>query len=559
MIRWHQSYNQWLCNTRRVKLAIHIKNPPEAKPERISRLITRIEQGDIKIPVFQRTFVWKQNQVLELLDSIYRGYPIGSLLFWLSTVRLSTERNLGDFSLPNTPEKYPRNYILDGQQRLTTIYGVLTYKGYSEEDSIYNVSFDLVKKTFVSTPDPLPQTFLPMNILFDTRRFREFQNSLLPKPNGQQLLDESDVLSETFREYAIPVVTVTEATVEHVSLIFERINSTGTKLTVYDLMIAATWSENFDLRNQMDTALEELKQKDYAEVSPVAILQILAAHTDASAKRETVLNLRKKNASELAIMMIQVREGLKRAVDFLINEVNVKSSDFLPYERQLIALSFVFAKRHSPSPANLEVLRKWFWQTSFSERYRRGGEGVFDEDLAIVVQSLTDPSLLARFGKAPTQRDIMATEFRKNSALSNAFVALMASHRPRNLIDGAIIDTGVALSSYNRKEFHHIFPQALLRSRDVPKNRINSLSNICILSSEQNKIISDRNPSEYFDEIKAKLGNEWQSVLESNLIPQSALLSIENDDYDGFLKARSEHIAKILRYSFPISFMEKLC
>lgn len=103
-------------------MAIHIQNPPEAKPERVSRLVTRIEQGDIKLPVFQRKFVWKPAQILELLDSIYRGYPIGSLLFWLSSEPLATERDLGDFNLPPTPDKYPRNYVLDGQQRLATIY-----------------------------------------------------------------------------------------------------------------------------------------------------------------------------------------------------------------------------------------------------------------------------------------------------------------------------------------------------------------------------------------------------------------------------------------------------
>lgn len=523
-------------------MAIHIKNPPEAKPERISRLITRIEQGDIKVPVFQRTFVWKQAQIIDLLDSIYRGYPIGSLLFWLSSFPLATERDLGDFKLPSTPGKYPRNYILDGQQRLTTIYGVLTWKGLPEEDSIYNVSFDLMRKVFVSTPDPPQPTFLPMNILFDTRRFREFQNSLLHRPDGQQLLDESDVLSETFREYAIPVVTVTEATVEHVSSIFERINSTGTKLTVYDLMIAATWSENFDLRYQVDTALDELRRKDFADISPVALLQVLAAYTDDSAKKETILNLRHKDAGELAVKMGEIREALKRAVDFLINQVNVKSSDFLPYERQLVALTFVFAKQKRLSSNDVSVLSKWFWLTSFSERYRRGGEGLFDDDLVAVIESMKDLSQLFRFGKVPTSRDIITAEFRRNSALSNAFVALLASHSPRNLWDGSVIDTSTALSSYNRKEFHHIFPQAFLRKAGVSKAKINSLANIAMLSADQNKLIGDKAPSDYFSNIKERHANQWLAVLQSNLIPETAVIHLENNDYDKFLITRSEYL-----------------
>jgi uncharacterized protein with ParB-like and HNH nuclease domain len=103
-----------------------VKHAPEPKIERISRLIDRIKAGDIKIPKFQRGFVWTESQVIALLESIYEGYPIGSLLFWLSDVPMKSERDLGGFHLPETPEKYPRNYVLDGQQRLTTIYGVLT-------------------------------------------------------------------------------------------------------------------------------------------------------------------------------------------------------------------------------------------------------------------------------------------------------------------------------------------------------------------------------------------------------------------------------------------------
>jgi Protein of unknown function DUF262 len=188
---------------------------------------------------------------------------------------LATERNLGNFELPPTPLKYPRNYVLDGQQRLATIYGVLRWEGRPEDEHIFNVSFDLEKQSFVPTRSPAPPTHIPMNVIFDTKKFRLFQTNLLTRSDGPTLIDATDVLSETFREYAIPVVTVTEATVEHVSSIFERINNTGTKLTVYDLMVAATWTETFDLREHVEKTLTELDRKDYGDISPVAILQVL--------------------------------------------------------------------------------------------------------------------------------------------------------------------------------------------------------------------------------------------------------------------------------------------
>ena len=386
-----------------------------------------------------------------------------------------------------------------------------------------------------------------MNILFDTSRFRVFQTALLQRKDGEELVEASDVLSETSREYAIPVVTVTEATVEHVSSIFERINNTGTKLTVFDLMVAATWNEQFDLRDEIENTLSDMERKDFDEISPVSILQVLAAIETGSANKKAIFSLRDKDPELLLKYTAEVHEALKRSIDFLVNEVNVKSSDFLPYERQLVVLAYVFAKHRSLSHAEISTLKKWFWRTSFAERYRRGGEGLFDEDLAKVIAALKDESLLARFGEAPSPAEIKRAVFRKNSALSNAFAALLASKTPRNLVNGTVIDTGNSLSKYNRKEFHHIFPQAYLRDRNVSKESINSLANICILSSEQNKSIGDKPPSVYFKEIQKKLGENWISTLESNLISQSSIECLLTDNFDEFINRRSERIESIIK------------
>ena len=524
-------------------MAININNPPETKPERIYRLLHRIDTGDIKIPVFQRKYVWKPDQVIELLDSIYLGYPIGSFLFWLTDQQLATERDLGEFSIPPTPEKYPRNYILDGQQRLATIYGVLRWQGKPEQDHIFNVCFDLIGRKFLRDTTGQNSTQLPLNIVFEPARFRAFQNSLLSRPDSGELIRETEVLAETLREYSIPVVTVSELSMEHVSLIFERINSTGTKLTLYDLMIAATWSDKFDLRGQVDRILEELATKDFDDISPVAILQALAIQVTGSAKRASVLELRYADKDALSTALAKLRESLRRAVDFLINEVNVKSSAFLPYERQLTAMTHAFSNRASPSAVELENLRKWFWRTSFSERYRRGGEGLFDEDLSNVVLTLSDSSLLESLGVLPDTNQIRLNQFRRNSALSNAFVALLAIQGPRNLLNGSSIDTGKALSSYNRKEFHHIFPQRFLRDLGVTTSRISSLANICMLSADQNKTIGDSAPSKYVREMQSRLGDDFLPVLASNLIPEDCVDSLLTDNFDEFVDARARHIA----------------
>jgi hypothetical protein len=294
--------------------------------------------------------------------------------------------------------------------------------------------------------------------------------------------------------------------------------------------------------------LEDLRAKEFGGVSPDSMLRVLAALITGSAKRETILNIGKKekDAAELRKYVAEVREAMKRAVDFLTSEVHVKSLTYLPYERQFVVVSHVLSKKLKLSASENEVLRRWFWRTSFAERYRRGGEGLFDEDLRNVIEAFQDPTIIAGFGNPPTHKDLMTSEFRKGSALASAFVALLASAGPRNLINGSGIDVSKALSTYNRKEFHHVFPQAYLRSQNVELGKTNSLVNFCMLSSEQNKYLSDRKPSDYIAEIEASLGKEFVPVLEGNLIPTDAIPKLKADDYDGILDIRAKFLADII-------------
>lgn len=103
----------------------------DPKPEvlRIEELVLKVKTGDIKLPKFQRPFVWKKKDILSLLDSIYKGYPIGSILLWFTKEKLASERNIGDFKIDDRSLEYPTNYLLDGQQRLSTLCGALFWNG----------------------------------------------------------------------------------------------------------------------------------------------------------------------------------------------------------------------------------------------------------------------------------------------------------------------------------------------------------------------------------------------------------------------------------------------
>ncbi|MCH8974034.1 MAG: DUF262 domain-containing protein [Chloroflexi bacterium] len=522
---------------------------PTPEGVRLASLLARVTSGDIKIPTFQRRpTVWNIDQVLDLFDSIMNGYPIGSLLFWLTHTALSSERNLGGFDLPDTPEKYPRNYVLDGQQRLTAIFAVITRQP-ENLDTRFKLVYDLRECVFVPFAPPLEAHHLRMPLLFDTHQYLAKQSEVIQLPDGAALQGELERAWETFREYVVPVVTIHDAPIEKVGTIFERINTRGTRLTIFDLMVAATWKsakgQEFDLRDHVDSLLVRLADKDYDGVEDVTVLRTLAVVHKGSARREAIVRLRDESTASLLTILDKAGGALARAVDFLATEVAAKSSDFLPYERQLILLAYIMSQKQHLSASAVGTLRRWFWRTSFSERYRTGGEALFDEDLSVGLAALAHSSQLDRFGEAPTKQFFVSSQFRRSAAVALAFAALLGTHSPRNLTNGLAIDVGSALSEFNRKEFHHIFPQAFLKAQGVNPERINALANICMLTATENKNIGNQAPSIYLARSVQDLGQEeFDAVSESNLIPTAAIARALADDYDGFLDARAEHLAK---------------
>ena len=233
---------------------------PKPTPERILQLASRVLQGDIILPEFQRPFVWKRKQILELMDSVYRNYPIGSLLIWESTQQLASKRSIADLEIAERSESYPFNYLLDGQQRLSAICGVL-YWAPGDPRSVWIVIFDLRSGKFSHTDQAEEHsTFqIPLRRMADPP---EFYRRLGPIDDSV-MKERADLLFTRFLQYQVPLVTLGDMSIDDVAPVFERINSTGTRLTIYDLMRAATWSPTFDLGNTVDGIKETLEPKKY--------------------------------------------------------------------------------------------------------------------------------------------------------------------------------------------------------------------------------------------------------------------------------------------------------
>lgn len=240
-----------------------------------SQLISDIKKGEVKIPQFQRKFVWKDQQALDLLDSVANGYPIGSILLWKTKDKLNAARDIGVFQLPKTDELTPTNYVLDGQQRLTVVYSCL---GAPEDAAGYKAGYDLALSHFVEIkPGPTKAEVFPLRKLFNTTSLLNYRTSLLSLPDAAKLQQSLDDLIAAFTQYKLPVVTLKDLTIDEVCPIFERINSSGTRLSTYDLMVAATWAEDFDLNEKVSGILSSIDAKGYGETERSTILKAVSA------------------------------------------------------------------------------------------------------------------------------------------------------------------------------------------------------------------------------------------------------------------------------------------
>lgn len=512
---------------------------------KIDRLVNRVREGDIMIPAFQRGFVWNQEQIIELLDSIYKNYPIGSILLWNSSERLKASRNIGGLVLPDREPEYPVNYVLDGQQRLSSIYAVFCAdrefapaKGeYAADSNVFDIAFRFDDQAFIPrTNIENDRPSIALSSLLDTQLFFE-----AIEPLSSEHRAEARSLNSLINNYEIPVVTISRREKDEVGVIFERINSTGTRLTTLDLLIAWTWSEDFHLQDSLRDLSDILDSKGFASLPDKVILQCLGGILADDARTKTILSLDPIKVREF---FDSVGAAIAAAIDFLSTEFKIQSLELLPHLQQVVPLSYFFSKVNTPTGARVETLKKWFWKTSFSRRYSAQTDDKINSDITFM-QTLAS-GLDARISgySSELSADILVNlKFTKSHPYTRALLLLLAQRAPLDLTNGSAVDIGESLSSFNRKEYHHIFPRAFLRSRGVTADKANSLCNFCFLPAGSNKRISSKEPSDYIFNLVPE--SNRKQILESNMMPLRMEI-YSNNNYDEFISSRAQLIGQFV-------------
>jgi hypothetical protein len=518
---------------------------PEISPsaEKIDKLIGRITSGDIRIPAFQRGYIWKQNQILDLLDSVVKNYPIGSVLLWSTGERLNHTRNIAGYKIPDSSPDYPINYVLDGQQRLSSIYA--TFSGQTEQDpatenynpnlDIFEIYYDFKEKSFFpkNEVDAKSDSVIYLRDFLDGAKLIDALTTL----NKDYHTDAKDLYSK-FINYELPVVTIKNRTKNEVGIIFERINNTGTKLSTLDLMTAWTWTDDFHLIEAIRELLEELEEKNFGDITQNILLQAISGVIQQDTTTQSILNL---EGEQVRDSWEAFCEALRKAIDFLSTALNCAHQDFLPAQQQIVSICNFFSIPGTPTADQLKALKKWFWKTSFSNRYSTGQTtSKMNSDIETIIEIRKgNYKPLDAVKYSVTDSELINTKFSKSNSLTRAFLLLMAQNHPTDLIKNVKVDITKALSEYNRKEYHHIFPNAFLKKQNFPHDKIYSLMNFCFLPSDSNKKISRKSPSVYFFTLIPE--NEYAEILASNLIPIRKDI-YERDDFNLFLSERAKSV-----------------
>ena len=431
----------------------------EVVPEVIflGKLIDRIVAGKIRVPRFQRPFVWKQADLYALLDSVLRGFPIGSILVWDTEKSVETTQNVGPITV--SPHQGGLvGYLLDGQQRVSTLVGTLRLpEGVKSivHDVDWRVYFDLETGEFLRKPaDGVKAHHFPVSSLLNTAGFfaacRRIQSEVKDRSTAQRWIDKADHLANAFRDYQLPLVHIQEADLDSAVTVFARLNRTGCKMAADQMVSALTYQEGqFHLAEKLDQFKEELDGKGYGNLDRIFLLRAILAALDHDIYAKDWANLVVK--PEVRVKLPQAFEsatmGIKGALNFLQN-LGVTSDRLLPYGLQLVLLGEFFRQCPDPDPGVAKLLERWFWVTSFTCWF--GGVNSTQATRALYEVRDLAKQRTTEFSVVDLNASAQAfpERFDGRSARVRAFLLFLASLEPVSLYDEArSLDPGRLLSS----------------------------------------------------------------------------------------------------------------
>ena len=556
----------------------------------IGTLVDMYKRGEMRLPEIQRHYVWRATRVRDLMDSLYRGYPSGSILMWETDEPVPTR----DFAIAQDSNAFAgRKLLLDGQQRLTSLTAVLNGETVavrgrkkpidilfnlehpdgppvdvveveSDEDSLVTPDDELVdeneeeddgdtgiqeklnRRTFVvASRNLLSQP----NWVSVTEVFRTASDAdLLEKAGIQSFKDPryqkySDRLKKlrAIRDYQY-VVHVLERTMsyEEVTEIFVRVNSLGAKLRSSDLALAQITSRWPNLLKQLEAFQEECEQSWFT----IDLGQLVRAIVIFATNQCLFRIVAGTPVDKLQDGWQEAQEGLRYAINFLRSNAGIEDETLLSSPMFIHVLAAVSrVKNNKLSAVEQRALLHWLLVANARGRYSRGStESLLNEDLAIIfrtgnVSALIEP-LKRQFGRLYIEPGDLAGRGVNSPLFSLAYLALKAAGA-RDWYSGL----GLSLTHQGKLHFiqwHHILPKSLLKARGYETGEINEIANMAFITGQTNRRISNKEATTYLANVVSEQGEE---TLHSQCVPTDPALW-STDRYRDFLQLRRTALAE---------------
>jgi hypothetical protein len=519
----------------------------QTNPLSLSHLLGSVHERQLALPDFQRDFVWDARATEELVESISRSFPAGSLLFmpW----RPDTFAPRAIQGAPDLDGTTPGQLILDGQQRLSSLYqafyGVGDYRYFVDLNPLFNDD-DIDEAVFYrhrnrcgpyrSIEQQAGRLVMPLGVLFGGAGFHAWRDQILDlRPEqGEELVALRDAIRRVhdeyvkpIEEYRFPVVTLDQSiTLEAICSIFETLNRTGIRLSVFDLLAARFYAKKLDLRRKWEETTTAIPIIEDFGIDRYYLLQSIALRARASVKRGDVLRL---TVADIKEHWDAVASGYRSALEMLRDECGVMTGKWLPYGYLLVPMAALWPDAIDvagpTSAANRERLKRWFWCSGFSQAYDRAANSQASRDFAELrdwTAGGAPPTTVAEFEFDPSRlREITP----KQQSVYKALMALVIRHGASDFHHGHAL-TSASIAAQNVDD-HHLFPRAFLNPSGsepaFPTQLVDCILNRTLIDANTNQRIGKRPPHEYLAEIQAELDGAGSDVFEralsSHLLP----------------------------------------
>ena len=516
-----------------------------------SNLITDIRRGQIKIPQFQREFVWSIQKSAALMDSVIKGYPVGTFIFWVTKDRLRSVRDLGGQALQSPRDGEKVSFVLDGQQRLTSLFASLNGLKIKREsgqfDDFSGIYVDLNAEVdeqivIVDVEDREKKTYIPLKELLhgDLTLLASF-----PEKFHEKLTE----YKSRIQGYSFPVIEVQDVKIDVATEIFTRINVGGKPLTLFEIMVAKTYDEpkDFDLARKFDELVSDLTSLNYETLSDATILQLVSLLLRRDCKKQTILKLEKDEFIEAWPKAV---DAVERATEYFKNTYRIPVSHLLPYNTLLAPFGYFFY--HHPDKPNNErkrFLDNFFWRVALVGRYSSAVESKLAQDIRRMDSILNLEPPEYDWGIDLSPKFILENGwFNTGRSFIKAILCLYAYQIPKSFNDNSLVNiSNDWLKRANSKNYHHFFPRSYLRKQDVDENMINNIVNITIVDDYLNKKeIGAKPPSTYMSAFAAD-NLELVDTMRTHLITDLEYFGIWSNDYNCFLENRALAISRELR------------